>query len=92
MRLKMEIEMEDASLHFSLARRAPLLLAGGGGLIESPLGGTTAAPHLGTLHCIRVCLGVGGVVAIIIAEVLSQLILKSVKRALMVGLVGAFLT
>ena len=31
MRLKMEIEMEDASLHFSLARRAPLLLAGGGG-------------------------------------------------------------
>ena len=60
--------------------------------IESPLGGTTAAPHLGTLHCIRVCLGVGGVVAIIIAEVLSQFILKSVKRALMVGLVGAFLT
>ena len=35
MRLKMEIEMDEASLHLSSARRAPLLLAGGGGFNRS---------------------------------------------------------
>ena len=46
MRLKMEIEMEEASLHLSSARRAPLLLAGGGGFNRS-------AHSAGPLHLLR---------------------------------------
>ena len=46
MRLKMEIEMEEASLHLSLARPASLLLAGGGGFNRS-------AHSAGPLHLLR---------------------------------------